>query len=444
MEATKDKKYFVARYMVLMGAIILIVTFFLIIKKYDVKLVLLLAGILMTILGGDIWAGFNAFTSGLTGEAVVPIITMSMGFSYVLKLTKCDLHLINFITKPMAKFQLILIPLAVIVTSFINIAITSAAAVGAAVGAIFIPALIKAGVSPAVAAAAILAGTFASTISPGAALGAHASEVTGIPIIDLIAYVTPYAIVTILIAATSLLGYAILRKEHKGYVPTEEELMAEEDGFKPSVLKALVPLIPLILLVVDANVDFLGTFYNADGELVARDLTVPQSMLIGTFLACLISWKNPQEVTKAFFDGLGSSFGKIIGLIVAAGVFTTGMDQIGITGAIIDAMQASDAMVSLAGVFGSFLFSVISGSGIAAALAFNGAITPYAADFGLDPRSLATFVQLAANIGRSMSPIAGITIIVAGVAKVNPIEVAKRNTPGMIIATVFLFIMLLL
>jgi DcuC family C4-dicarboxylate transporter len=42
-----------------------------------------------------------------------------------------------------------------------------------------------------------------------------------------------------------------------------------------------------------------------------------------------------------------------------------------------------------------------------------------------------------------MSPLAGAAIIVAGIAKVNPFEVAKRNVPGMLVASVVTMIMLL-
>lgn len=40
---------------------------------------------------------------------------------------------------------------------------------------------------------------------------------------------------------------------------------------------------------------------------------------------------------------------------------------------------------------------------------------------------LGSLAQIAGAMGRSMSPIAGAAIICAGLAKVNPIEVSKRN-----------------
>lgn len=87
------------------------------------------------------------------------------------------------------------------------------------------------------------------------------------------------------------------------------------------------------------------------------------------------------------------------------------------------------------------LVAILSGSGDAATIAFNEAVTPHAATFGLTIERLGTLASLAGALGRSMSPVAGAAIIVSGIANVNPMEVAKRNAPGMIIASIVAFIM---
>ena len=51
--------------------------------------------------------------------------------------------------------------------------------------------------------------------------------------------------------------------------------------------------------------------------------------------------------------------------------------------------------------------------------------------------------QIGAGIGRSMSPVAGAGIIVAGIAGINPMEMAKRNAIPCIIATVVIMLLLL-
>ena len=84
----------------------------------------------------------------------------------------------------------------------------------------------------------------------------------------------------------------------------------------------------------------------------------------------------------------------------------------------------------------AFVMAAISGSGNAAALAFNEAITPHAADFGLTIVQLGAVAQIAAGLGRTMSPVAGGVIILAGIAGVNPFEVAKRTALPVLIALI--------
>ena len=100
------------------------------------------------------------------------------------------------------------------------------------------------------------------------------------------------------------------------------------------------------------------------------------------------------------------------------------------------------AAAAAAGTFGPFFIAVISGSGDAAAFAFNGAITPFAEQFGLSIMDLGSLAQIAGAMGRSMSPIAGAAIICAGLAKVNPIEVSKRNALPCLASAIVLMLLL--
>jgi len=441
--------------MIYVGGLIILLTIAAIIKRIEVRFVLFTAGIVMALLSGDIWAGIDAFTNAMTGS-LVPIIATVMGFAYVLKLTKCDQHLVHLVTKPLTKARAILIPGTVIITMLINTALTSAAGVGAAVGSILIPVLMAAGVKPAIAGAAVLAGTFGSAMSPG---HTHIVDVTRIANeagydlvpMDVVATIMPGVIISTVIGAISLTILAYVLKENKGYV-SEEDVAAEKnsDGapFKVNVLKALIPVIPLVILIIDSNFDLLASYqYVANDEGIysyvwtLQPITVPQVMLLGTALAALVSLTNPQEIAKSFFNGMGSAYAEIIGIIIAASVFTAGMAAIGITGALVEVMEGSEGAAGVASVVGPFLLAILSGSGDAATLAFNDAITPYAANFGMTIPQLGTTASLAGALGRTMSPVAGVAIVCASIAKVNPMELAKRNAPGMIVAAIVAVIM---
>ena len=87
--------------------------------------------------------------------------------------------------------------------------------------------------------------------------------------------------------------------------------------------------------------------------------------------------------------------------------------------------------------------SLISGAGDAATVAFNEAVTPHAAQFGLETMNMGSIAALGGTLGRTISPIAGATIICAGIAGVDPMEVCKRNALGITLALVVGMILLL-
>ena len=99
-------------------------------------------------------------------------------------------------------------------------------------------------------------------------------------------------------------------------------------------------------------------------------------------------------------------------------------------------MQAPTSAVRVATSMGTFVLAVITGSGDAATLAFNEALTPQAEQFGMTIANMGNLVHMGGALGRTMSPLAGGAIICAGLAKVEPMEILKRNAPGMIVALI--------
>jgi len=378
-------------------------------------------------------AAFDAFFKTAAHSTLVPVICSVMGFAYVAKLTKCDEHLVRMLTEPLKKVRPILIPGTVIVTFIINIALTSAAGCSAAVGAILIPVLIKAGVKPEIAAAAVFAGTFGSVLSPGNPHNVYVADLAKIDVMSVISVHALASVICGIISAISLGIVAYLRKETRGWASENSAQVDDSTQGEPvNILMAIVPMIPLVLLILATpQVGLLPK------------IQVPTAMIIGAFIAWAVTRAKPKELSKSFFEGMGYSYGNVIGIIVAASVFTAGMSAIGLTNSLIEAMKQSEHVVRLGGTFGPFLIAVLGGSGDAATLAFNAAITPRAAEFGLSIPTLGSIANLAGALGRTMSPVAGAAIVCAGIAKVNPIELSKRTMPGMLIAAVVAMLMLL-
>lgn len=418
--------------MVWVGAMIVLLTFAAIIKKYETRLVLFLSGVAMSALAGKPVEAINAFSAAMINSGLVPVICTVMGFAFVMKLTKCDAHLVHLLAAALGKFRVILIPGTVVVTFLINIALPSAAGCGAAVGAIMIPTLIGAGVSPVMAACAVLAGTWGSVFNPGTAHVPFIAKLGNTDVMTVIAGHTMASIVDMFVVAILLTIIArVLKEDGSGEVGTGNAVKANDD-FRVSFLKASVPVIPLLLLVLGSKQIHL-----------IPEISVPAAMLIGTALGFAVTLTKVDEVSKQFFDGMGNAYGNVIGIIIAAAVFTKGMELIGLTGALITAMKSSEAVARLAATFGPFIIAVLGGSGDAATLAFNGAITPHAAQFGFGILPMGSQAFIAGALGRSMSPVAGVAIVCAGLAQVNPIEMAKRNAIPMIAAAVISMFILL-
>jgi len=410
------------------GVLIVALTIYAILKRYETRLVLFTAGLLMAIISLQPMKAFAQFQSSMTNAGLISAICSVMGFAYVMKLTKCYLHLVHLVAKGVAKLRPILIPATTMATFLINIALPSAAGCSAAVGAVLIPVLMAAGIHPAVAAAAVLAGTFGSVLSPGSSHAVMVADMAGISVVEAIQSVTVTTVICGLIGAVMLAVLAIIRKEDRGY---QAEVDDNASNFQVNPLYALVPIVPLVLLVLGATVPAMKDW----------GLTVPACMVIGTILALLVTRTNPAEVSKSFFDGMGKAYGDIIGIIIAAGVFAAGLSQVGLIDLLLNAATGAKGAIGAAGTWGPMLVAILSGSGDAATLAFNQAVTPFAANFGLTIPKLGMLASLAGSLGRSMSPVAGAAIIVAGIAKVNPIEVAKRNAPGMILASIVAFLL---
>lgn len=426
--------------MIIIGIAIVLVTIYLLIKQYETKMILFASGILMCTIGGNPLAGFNAFATRMTTGSLIQAILSVMGFAFVMKTTECDKHLVSLVSKGLIKVRPILIPGAVVVTFIISIALPSAAGVSAAVGAILIPVLIAAGISPAIAAAAVLTGTFGTMLSPGLSHNPFIAKIANVEVMDVIAVHSTADIVSVIIGAIilSIVAY-VFKEDGRGtdYAALESTGIA---NVKVNLFKAIVPIIPIIILLLGATKTIPGL----------QNIDIPGAMLIGSLIGILTSITDTklnkeflEEVTKSFFDGMGNAYANIFGIIIAAAVFVEGMQTLGLVQAFIDSMIGAPGIVKIASSFGPFLLGVVSGSGDAAAFAFNEAVTPHAAQFGLQIINMGSMAALGGALGRTMSPLAGAAIVVSTIAGVTPLEVAKRNMPGMILAAIVAMFILL-
>lgn len=417
--------------MLWIGFAIILITIYCLMKQYETRLVLFVSGVIMAIISGNLMVAFDAFSKSMKNANLIEPIIAAMGFAMVLQITKCDQHLIYLLAKSLKNLGPALVPGAVLATALVNTSITSAGGCSAAVGAILIPVLIGSGVHPAMAAAAVFAGTYGSPmLNPGFGQIAIVADVAHSTPIDVISNHYHVVLILGLITAVSLTIVAFIKGEHKGY---HSEALDNVEDFKINYIMALVPMLPLIILVLGST-GVVPLF---------KKFAISHAMLIGCFAAFLATRKNPAEISKAFFKGAGDGFATVFGIITMALVFVSGVKSLGIIDWMIQEMINTPAIAKVSATVGPFLLGVISGSGEAASIAFNQSVTIHADTLGLNALNLGSLAAISGALGRTMSPIAGCAIICAGFAKVNPLELVKRTALGMIIAVFTTMVLLM-
>ena len=430
--------------MVWAGALIVLITFAAILKNLEARMVLILSGAAMALIAGIAGVegcfdgAMQAFISQLINESLVPTICACMGFSAVMEYTKCSSNLVYLLTRPLQKVRFAVVPGAILITWLINIVVMSAAGCAATVGTLLVPMMLGLGVHPATAAACILIGTWGNVMNPGQSFNVQVGELASMTGLEVVSSFTVVAVIALAasIVLLTVIDIMMVKKGNKqGAAYAAEPGSADREAVKSAPVKinyfkALIPATPIIFLLL-GNAGVLPNF----------DITV--WMLSCSVLGLLLDVRHVQDGVKQFFNGVGNSYRDIITLMAAASVFTFGMNAVGLTGALVDVMKNSTAIARLGAGFGPFIIAALSGSGNAAAIAFNTSITPHAADLGYAVEAMGSVAQIAAAIGRSASPVAGVTIICAKMAGVSPMDVVKRSILPMLAAVLIFMFMLM-
>ena len=139
--------------------IVVLITIYALIKRYETRCVLLASGFAMAIFSLKPMIAFQQFDASMTRSSLIIAICSAMGFAATISLTKCDVHLVALLTKPLRRLGVLLLPACMFVTGLCAVAIPSTAGLCAAVGPSMIPILIRSGFKPAIAAAAVVCST---------------------------------------------------------------------------------------------------------------------------------------------------------------------------------------------------------------------------------------------------------------------------------------------
>lgn len=410
---------------------VIVLTVAALVKKWDVRTTLLCSGLFLCCTALKPLDGLNQFAKMMTNGTLVQAICGAMGFAFVITLTKCDLHLVGLLSKPLKKLGILLIPACTIVTLLVNTAIPSAAGCAAAVGASLIPVMIRAGIKPVGAGAAILAGTIGSFMNPGSP---HQNMVGGYVGISGMEFILKNMNTYLILWAIAVIGVTVvefIRKDYRGGESFDGMESLGETVKRINILKAFAPLFPLVLLIIGNTC------------LPMVKMGVAQAMVVGAIFAIFaicVTGTNPSKVVNEFFNGCGKGFANIVSIIISASVFAMGLRASGLVGDMIEVLKTSNEYARWFGILGPYFMAILVGSGDAATMAFNEAVTPHAATFGMSVIELGNLAYVSGALGRTMSPIAGVVIVIAGLCRTNPLSLVQRTAPAMIVAILSLLI----
>ena len=287
--------------------------------------------------------------------------------------------------------------------------------------------MVRAGFKTAIAGAAIIGSITPSTLSPGSSHNVWIAKIADMDVMDLIVQFAPKILTVCALNILLVTAMVFVFRDYKKNKDGEGDVLEVSSDARgelpehPNVLMALAPVLPIIIL-------FLGAT-----ALPILKMSIAEAMIYGVIFTFLVSRADPQQVTKEFFTGMGKGYANIMGIIIAAGCFAGGLRAAGVIDALIETLKNSREIAGYAANFGPFLMGVLTGSGDAAGHAFNQAVTPYAAEFGMQIPNLGMVAALSGALGRMCSPIAGATLVIAGMIKASPLEVSKRMAIPMII-----------
>jgi DcuC family C4-dicarboxylate transporter len=437
---------------VILGAVVITLAIIAIARRVEVRLALFLAALALGALVGNLPVIIQKFFATFADEKFVVPICCAMGFAYVLKFSGCDQHLVHLLVRPLQRVRALLIPGTVLVGFLVNIPIISQTSTAVTIGPVLIPLLLAARLSPVTIGAALLMGSSigGELLNPGApelrtvlsetAKGARerglsGEELTGARLVE---HLMPLNLLSLTVA-TLLFWYVSARAEKRARrekdSPEGSARVLGEPAFRVNLFKALVPVLPLVLLflttpafeVLQVPREWLleppaqTTDTRFDSRLIGT------AMLVGVGVATLVAPGKRLGVAGAFFEGAGYAFTHIISLIVIASCFGEGIRVIGLAALLGDLIEAVPALLfPLAGAL-SLGFGVLCGSGMATTQSLFGFFVSPALDGGISQAAdVGAVVSLSAAAGRCTSPVSAVGLMCANMTATNVVELVKR------------------
>jgi DcuC family C4-dicarboxylate transporter len=428
----------VGGWQMVLGLVVVALAALAVARGLEVRLTLLVAAGLLGLLAGRPQVIVQTFLGTFADEKFVVPICTALGFAYVLGHSGCDQHLVHLLLRPLQRTRWLLVPGTVVVGYFVNLPIVSQASTVVSLGPVVIPILRAGRVSAVTTGAALLLGGSigGELLNPGAPeLNTIVQELQR-PERAPGQYDHQRCVERVLPLSLCGLGVAtlvfwVLSLRHERNAALAEPEGGDTAPFRVNFAKALVPLLPLILLYLAAPavriIEIPSDWLVRPGEADRRESRlIGAAMLLGSVVAAATKPRTLPAATLAFCKGAGFGFQHIISLIVVANCFGRGIGQIGLA-SLVDALILAQPgwLIPAAGIV-AWAFALLCGSGMAATQSLYAIFAGPALQTGVDPTHVGAVVAICAAAGRTMSPVAAVTLICADLTQTPPLALVRR------------------
>src|SRR4051794_38640874 len=190
--------------MLLLSLLVIAGAIYLLARRVEVRLVLLGAGLLLSVLAWKPLLIPDTFTRAMVAGMVAPICT-AMGFATVLSATGCDRHLVHLLLAPIRRARWLVVPGGIVTAYLINMAVRSKPSRAAGGGPILGPLRAAAGGAREIGGAALVLGAFfgGALLNPAAQDVRARAGVATLPAPALSARVIPAGLAGLLVAAVT-------------------------------------------------------------------------------------------------------------------------------------------------------------------------------------------------------------------------------------------------
>jgi C4-dicarboxylate transporter, DcuC family len=375
----------------------------------DVRLVLIVLGVILAWLGGDVFTAFDEIQKALgKGEIIGPICT-AMGYAWVLKYCGCDVAMVQRCIRPLRKISWALLPGGCLIGFCTNMAITSQTASAAAVGPILVPLMLAAGYRPVIAGATLLVGCSigGNLFNPGEPDIVAIVAATGVPASQVLqAAIVPNLLSFAVATAVLWFVHVRTRTEH------EHSFAIPNDASQYPWYFALFPPLPVLVLLA------LQPALGLIPPLVQRypdGLHISTLMVVSMILVLLFCGPKSGRTAflnkgiQEFFAGMGYAFTHVISLIIAALCFAGGLKSVGLIQSLSVLIAGYPNVAMVVSPILTMALAVLSGSGTAPSVAFSQAVLPSVVVHGSHQAiQLGIIGAIGASVGRTTSPVSAV------------------------------------